>query len=279
MLQSIFKLAWTSLLLAPLCFAFTPHVSAADTSTLVRLATRQDLSGWEAVGRIDMAKGGYCTGVLIADDLVLTAAHCIFDPKTGRRLAARDLTFKAGLHNGKAVKSIQGMRVAVDKTYQPRYGSSAKNIRHDVALIQLITPITSFTATPFALHSGARAGNEVSVLSYGLGRDTVLSMQRTCNVLAHDSGLMAFNCDVTFGSSGAPVFAKEGNRNKILSLISSGGKADGKQLSFGMELPGIVARLRSDLASAPALRGKRPAVRIMSVGDGKKTSGAKFVRN
>ena len=35
---------------------------------------------WQAVGRIDTGPG-FCTGTLIAADLVLTAAHCLFHPR------------------------------------------------------------------------------------------------------------------------------------------------------------------------------------------------------
>jgi len=268
-------------ILLSLGFAFAAPVHAADTSSLIRLTDREDLFGWEAVGRIDMAKDGYCTGVLIANDLVLTAAHCVFNPRTGKLYAPQKFTFKAGLRDGKTIKTLQGLRVVADKVYNPRFGTSQRNIRHDVALIQLNGAITSFAASPFRLHTGATKGKKVSVVSYGKGRDDALSWQRKCNVLARDNGLMAFNCNVTHGSSGAPVFAKEGNHNRILSLISSGGKVDGKTVSFGMELPAIVKQLKKDLVNAPA-SGAKPSiakVRILSVGSGKKTSGAKFIKN
>ncbi|MBE9477264.1 MAG: trypsin-like peptidase domain-containing protein [Proteobacteria bacterium] len=270
-----------SYIVLALCIAFITPASGTESGSLIRLTDREDLFGWEAVGRIDVAKAGYCTGVLIANDLVLTAAHCVFSPKTGQLYAPEKFTFRAGLRDGKTIETLKGLRVVADKTYDPRYGTSQRNIRHDVALIQLNGTITSFAASPFRLHTGATKGKQVSVVSYGQGRDDALSWQRKCKVLARDNGLMAFDCNVTFGSSGAPVFAKEGNHTRILSLISSGGKSDGKTISFGMDLPKVVKQLKKDLVNAPASKLKRPVskVRMMSVGDGKKTSGAKFIKN
>jgi protease YdgD len=253
----------------------------ADASALVQLSDRQDIYGWEAVGRVDIAKGGYCTGVLIANDLVLTAAHCVFDKKTGEALPPESFTFKAGLINGKAIQTAKSQRAVAHKSYDPHGKTNQENIRYDAALIQLAKPITTFSASPFKLHSGTPDGDEVSVLSYGAGRDNALSMQKRCAIIGHEGGVMAFDCDATQGSSGAPVFAREDNHTRILSLISSSGKSEKGDVSFGMELPEVVAQLKKDLPDAPAAEVKKPrsTLRLISVGGGRKTSGAKFIKN
>jgi protease YdgD len=263
-----------------LCISFgAPGI--ADTSSLIRLTDREDLFGWEAVGRINIGNNGYCTGTLIDNDLVLTAAHCVYDKRTGALYPPEHFTFNAGLRDGKAIAISQGLRVVAHKSYAPRAGTTKNNIRHDVALIQLANPITSFAAPAFKLHSGNTKGADINVVSYGKGRDAALSWQRKCNVLARHGGILVFNCNVTFGSSGAPVLVKEGRNFRILSLISSGGQMEGKTISFGMELPQIVSRLKKDLIYAPASTTKQPVtqLRMLSAGDGRKTSGAKFIKN
>ena len=55
--------------------------SASNTSNLNALEKRSDVVGFEAVGRLD-SPHGFCSGTLIAADLVLTAAHCVYDKRT-----------------------------------------------------------------------------------------------------------------------------------------------------------------------------------------------------
>ena len=251
-------------------------------SGLERLSDRNALLGWEAVGKVDIGSTGYCTGALIATDLVLTAAHCVYDQQSGQAYPPERFTFRAGWREGKAIAERGIAAISAHPDYDPRQGPSPAQVRVDAALLKLDQPIPAAVASPFALHTGARAGERVSVVSYGQGRDSALSWQRDCGLLDRRQGLMAFDCDVTFGSSGAPVFVKEGSRARILSLVSTGGaEAQGKRLSFGMELPETVAELKRGLRVAGPAAGGASGVRRIQVGQQdseRQQIGARFIK-
>lgn len=264
------RLLAAALLLAPL-------PATADTA-LKALLNGDDARGWAGVGRIDFGGQSFCTGSLIAENLVLTAAHCLFDPGSGRRYEASEITFLAGWRNGQAA-AYRGVRRAVSHPDYEGQDDRALKVAHDLALLELDQPVRTSAVTPFAVQARPRKGAEVGVVSYAFDRADSPSLQELCHVLARQDGVLVLSCDIDFGSSGAPVFVIQDGVPQIVSVISAKADAQGRKVALGTDLEQPLADLRTLLASADSFgHSTVPSVRRVTQDGGRGDSGAKFLR-
>lgn len=248
---------------------------AAEDSGLVGMQTADEIKGWQSVGKLMLGDRGFCTGVLIEPNVVLTAAHCLFDKETGARTPDDKIRFQAGWRNGRA-EAYRGVRRSVA---HPDYIYSGEEevdrVAYDVAILELDQPIMLPQLRPFAVDAPPGTGDQVSVVSYAMDRSEVPSIEEGCAVLSANEPAMVLSCDIDFGSSGAPVFTIVNGVARVVSIISAKADMQGRKVALAVPLEVPLAILRAELAQAD-VGGHKPTVGVKMILGGVGT-GAKFV--
>ncbi|MEP6019583.1 MAG: trypsin-like serine protease [Paracoccaceae bacterium] len=267
---------WLSLFLLTLAGA---TAGIAQDAELQQLESGTTARAWEAVGRLDLGGAGFCTGALIAPNLVLTAAHCLFEKGSGSRVNESEIEFLAGWRNGRA-SAYRSVRKAVthpDYTFGGDLDSNA--VRFDLALLELDHPIRNGQIEPFATTHRPNEGDQVGVVSYAKNRSEAPSLQEICEVLGHREGVLVTSCSVDFGASGAPIFTFKDGRAQIVSVVSAKASMEGEDVSLGTSLNSPLEALYEEIKSDHIQSNDAgPLSRRIVVGGVRTETGAKFVK-
>lgn len=253
----------------------------AASANLDRLDDWAEARGWEGVGLLKIGHRATCSAALIRDDLVLTAAHCIYDD-AGQLIAPSTIEFLAAWRDGQAISRRTGKRAIVHAGYRPNLPPTDANIFQDLALLQLDMRVDPQTAQPFALGHAPKIGSSIAVVSYGAGRNDAASLEPDCTLIEDYSGVFAMSCSIVPGSSGAPVFAMRHEKPVIFSVISALGH-DGT--AYGMDMSAHINQLIRDFDAGRGVYPKAvQTTRRIKVGSGqtgnarRQTGGALFLK-
>lgn len=273
---------WLAALFAALLSVPGP-ASAEEATELNSLMTAYDARGWEAVGRLNIGWSGMCTGAMISPRLVLTAAHCMYNSRTGQQVDPKSIEFQAGFRNGRASATRKVTRAVINPTYIYNGLEGDMQVSNDLALLELSSDIRLSNVQPFPTGKRPRKGQQVGVVSYAHDRSESPSIQEVCHVLARQRGSLVLSCDVDFGSSGAPIFAVIDGKPQIVSVVSAKAEVRGRKVSLGTNLEKPLAEMIALLQSGGGLvAAAKPEIR--SVGGNSKPralnggDGAKFLR-
>lgn len=264
------------ILLLTIC-GFAGPLSAQEDSRLQRLQTAEDSKDWDAVGRLDIGRSGFCTGALVAEDLVLTAAHCLYNRFTGTPEPLERIEFLAGWRDGRARAYRKVRRAVVHPEYVFDSDALMKRVSYDLALLELDRPISTSGIVPFRTGSHPRKGDKVGVVSYAFNRSEEPSLQEQCRVMARRPGILMLSCDIDFGSSGAPIFSFKGGEARIVSVVSAKSDVKDQKVALGTPVVRSLDLLKLNLAEGEDVWTPTKSVGFGS-GGARASGGAKFVK-
>ncbi|MFT7309704.1 MAG: protease YdgD, partial [Paracoccaceae bacterium] len=129
--------------LNPLCGA---GQALGDGCAAIRARKIVDASAlpWRVIGRVNFAgtrSRSHCTGTLVSESIVLTAAHCLYNSLRATWIPAQSLRFVAGYDRGKWVAVSDVERYILAPFYAPQTRNFALAPSVDWALLVLRHPI------------------------------------------------------------------------------------------------------------------------------------------
>jgi hypothetical protein len=235
---------------AGLCFV--AGLVTADAATarpralLADEATGLAAVGWFGPGPLPRASAGGCTAVLVAPDLVLTAAHCMTHDETRPPDQPRAFVFAPGWPEAGGGKVFRVEAVTLTPPRVLLQGA----LPYDLVLVRLGRPVPQDVARPLPLApaalpqglaqppDGAAATPDAAqiaapdpsllpavavAMGYPHATPETPVLNETCALVASDGPVLGFGCRAQGGFSGGPVLVRVGAGWQVLAITVARG--------------------------------------------------------
>lgn len=173
-----------------------------------RMPVDVNVMPWNSLVRVQTELGERCTGFLVAPQVVVTAAHCLFLPRVRRFIQPSSVHVLRAYREGHYAAHAVVVRFTVPPAYQPLDETrSAGADRAVLVLDRRLLPeseVLPEAPVPAVLPAPILLGG------YGQDRDEVAIADRSCSLVgqANDGEgrkLLVHDCEATRGTSGAPL--------------------------------------------------------------------------
>lgn len=227
------------------------NVSAREEDKAVMpLFSEQQNMQWHRIGKLSIQKLGIqelsiqqsciqkpciqkttsCTATLVAANLIVSAAHCVYDSVKKVYIHPEKLTFYAGFKGDsvRAVTQIKSYTVPSNTFPSGQFNGSALLI--DWAVLELEQSIGCFLGHFPLWHQHVGRIETLMTAGYAQGSAQYLTKTDTCQSALPRQGNAMWrlkNCALTKGDSGAPILVKvKGQTTPYVAGVISAGAND-----------------------------------------------------
>lgn len=180
---------------------------------------------WRAIGRVQNALGGRCTGFVVAPTLVLTAAHCLYRARTRLIVQPRLIHFLLAADHGGATAIGLVADFAVAPSYDPFHESDTAG--SDWAVLRLTAPLHMVGRALRLAGNVPPPGTQAALGGYSKDHIEIIEADIHCIITqqildAHRQPLLTHSCQGTEGTSGAPLLMRTANGEWLVAGIQIG---------------------------------------------------------